>query len=97
MACDNWAQRHEKIGNDTLEGQLTPRELETKLRRIGHKMPEGADRNAKQKLKRMYDKMTTAMRRLMTEKAHRQLEPGPQEDDDRDHTANKNRRIDRGK
>ena len=47
MACDNWAQRHEKIGNDTPEGQLTSRGLETKLRRIGIKMPEGADRNAK--------------------------------------------------
>ena len=86
MACDNQAQRHETIGDDTLEGQLTTRGLETKLRRIGHKMPEGADRNAKQKLKRMYDKMTAAMRRLMTEKEHRQLEPRPQEDDDRDHS-----------
>ena len=86
MACDNWAQRHETIGGDTLEGQLTPGELVTKLQPIGHKMPEGADTNAKKRLKRMYDKMTTAMRRLMTEKAHRQLEPRPQEDDDRDHS-----------
>ena len=70
MACDNQAQHHKKIGDNTPEGQLTSRELETKLQRIGHKMPEGADRNAKQKLKRMYDKMTTAMRRLMTEKEH---------------------------
>ena len=54
MECDDQAQDHAQIGDDTPEGDLTSRDLETKLRRIGIKMPEGADRNAKQKFKRMY-------------------------------------------
>ena len=82
MECDDRAQ----IGEDTPEGDLTSRDLKTKLRRIGVKLPEDADRTTRQKFKRTYDKQREAMERLMAKKPHRQLEPQPQEDSDSAHS-----------